>query len=155
MSARKKYRPRAVMQNPLAAFAPLPKDKRDKLMLFFYTALEEIERGEHPGPDEWRNLADLVNVTETLVFQGKLVRTEVLPHVLVASDEMRSAAERFKAGKGMRMSGPGLRALRSLVDIHEQVLEGFTEREIELAIAETRRIIIGIQRDKKSTVISL
>lgn len=155
MSARKKYRPRAVLLNPLAAFAPMAKDKRDRVMLSYRTALRAIEAGSHPGPAEWRDMADLVNLLETMVFQGKLLRAEVLPHVLVANDAMRAAAARWTAGKGMRMDGPGLSALRELLDMQEQVLEGFTEREIELAVAETRRIILAIQRDKKSTVISL
>ena len=94
-------------------------------------------------------------VTETLVHQGLLQRGEVLPTVQAVSDELRACAARFSAGKGMRMSGPGLQALRDLALIHTQCLRELNEGEIVKAIAETRRIIIKIQREKSAEVISL
>ena len=155
MSKRKAYRPRAVMENPLAMMRPMSAAKVARLELYYLTAIASVASGKHPGPEEWRSIADLLNVTETIVSQGKLPRDEVLPDIAVASAALREAAARFKDGKGMRLSGPGLVALRSVVAVHQQCLEELTEREIEQAIAETRRAIIAIQRDRTSEVVTL
>lgn len=155
MSKRKAYRPKAVMLNPLASVVPMSTTKRNKLELYYLTAIAAVANGSYPGIEEWRSLADIVNVVETLVFQGKLLREEILPDVVTANEAMRAAAKRYQAGHGMRLSGVGLSALREIAAVHTHCLTQLTEREIEQAIAETRRAIVAVQRDRPSTVIQL
>lgn len=152
---RKAYRPKPVLPNPLASMRPLPIEKRRSILLSFHTSLATIERGQHPGIAEWRDLADLVNICETFMRQGKLLRDEIAPSIGLATEAMCEAGERFKQGRAMRLSGAGLVALRFLIDVHDQCLEGFTEREVALAVAETQRVVLALQRSRPQNVTQL
>ena len=142
MRKRSAYRPKPVLLNPLAAMQPAPKAQRDAVMLRFTTALQEIASGRHPGEAEWRDLSDAINTVETLALHlRKLEPSEVMPTV--------NAAKRFQAGQGMRVDGPGLEALRDVLAIYEQCMEGLTEREMSQAQAETQRRVNALLRSKK------
>ncbi|HEV6964618.1 hypothetical protein [Roseateles sp.] len=155
---RKACRPRTVITDPLSLLRPADPERRGKVLLQFYTALEAMARGEHPGEEEWRSLSDCVNTVETLALTlGKLDPAEVMPTVNAAIAGMVGAANRFKAGQGMRLDGPGLEALRDVVDIYRQALDGLTEREMAMAQAETQRRVNALMRARKPNhqVISL
>jgi len=146
-SAHPTRRPRSVISDPLSLLRPATPEQRMKVMLRFRTALATIETGEHPGIDEWRDLSDAINTVETLcLHQHKLVPQEVMPTINAAIAAMVEAARRYQAGKGMRFSGPGMHALRDVLDIYEQCLEGLTEREMALAQAETQRRVHALLR---------
>jgi hypothetical protein len=76
---------------------------------------------------------------------------EVMPTVNAAIAAMVGAASRFKAGQGMRVDGPGLEALRDVVGIYEQCLQGLTAREMAMAQAETQRRVNALLRSRKPT----
>jgi hypothetical protein len=134
------YRQRPVMGNPLALMRPADKAARDRVMARFLTALEAMARGEHPGNEEWRDLSDAINTVETLTLTlRKLESAQVMPTVTAAIAAMVGAAKRFQAGQRMGLSGEGLQALRDVLAIYEQCLEGLTEREMVVAQAETQR----------------
>jgi hypothetical protein len=119
------------MTDPLSIMRPATKDQRDSVMLRFTTALQEMVAGRHPGEAEWRDLSDAINTTETLALHlHKLDPAEVMPTVNAAIAAMVAAANRFKAGQRMRLDAPGLQALRDVLAIYEQCLEGLTEREM-------------------------
>lgn len=155
MSKRKAYRPKAVLTNPLAAMRPMSVANAGKVMLHYYTALDSIRAGRFPGPKEWADLADMVNVCETAVKMGKLIDLEVIPDVIVATASMRKAAAGYAANGGMRLDTPGLLALASLAHVHEQLLLGLTEYEMNRIVAETKRVILDIQRRNTHEVVSL
>lgn len=85
----------------------------------FYTALELIARGQHPGEAEWRDLADVVNHVETLMLAGHLLREEVEPMVAAGTAAMAAAARRWQAGHGVRLDAAGLQAMRELLAAYE------------------------------------
>lgn len=144
---RSTYRPRSVISDPLSLLRPATQQQRGAVMLRFLSALESVARGEHPGEDEWRDLADAVNTIETLTLSmRKLDAAEVMPIVNAAIAAMVGAARRFKAGQGMRLDAPGLQALRDVVDVYRQCLEGLTEREMSMAQAETQRRMHALLR---------
>jgi hypothetical protein len=151
MRKHSRYRQRPVISDPLSLLRPAPKAMRDALMLNFYTALEALSRGEHPGPDEWRSLSDAINSVETLATcaKPKLVPAEVMPLVNAAIEAMVQAANRYKAGQRMGVSGPGLQALRDVVAVYEQCLTNLTEREMALAQQETQRRVNEILRARQ------
>lgn len=137
------------MLNPLALFGPAPKAARDQVLLRFATALQEIAAGRHPGVKEWQDLSDMINTTETLALHlHKLDPAEVMPTVNAAIAGMVGAAQRFRAGQGMRLDGAGLEALRDVLAIYAQCLEGLTEREMWQAQAETQRRVNNLLRSK-------
>ncbi len=141
-------KPRALI-NPLTRMSPAPKAKRDRVMLSFHTALEAMAAGKHPGESEWRSLSDAINTIETMCLMGKLIDHEVMPLVSAAIDGMVKAARRFRAGQGMRLDGPGFNALREIVAVYEQCLEGFTEAEMAEAQHQTQQRLNAIWRAKK------
>jgi hypothetical protein len=150
MRKRSPYRPGAVMTNPLAMFSPAPKAKRDRVMGEFLSSLDTMARGSHPGEEEWRSLSDAVNTVETLALSlRKLVPDEVMPTVNAAIASMVAAAGRFKAGQGMRLDAAGLQALRDVLSIYDQCLEGLTEREMVQAQAETQRRVNALLHARK------
>ncbi|MGL4576997.1 MAG: hypothetical protein ACRCV9_19570 [Burkholderiaceae bacterium] len=138
------------MTDPLSILRPASKERADKVMLTFYTALDDISSGRSPGESEWRSLADAINTVETLTLhQRKLVKAEVMPTIQQATEAMVDAAKQFERAGVIRVSGPGLQALRDVVDIYGQCCEALTEREMALAQAETQRRVHALQRAKR------
>lgn len=151
MKKRSKYRPRAVITNPLTIFAPAEKGQRDGVMLDFLTALESMAAGRHPGVEEWRSLSDAINTVETLANLGNLSPAEVMPTVNAAIAGMVGASKRYQAGQGMRLDAAGLQALRDVVAIYGDCLEALTAREMARAQAETQRRVNELLHAKKPT----
>jgi hypothetical protein len=131
----------AVHRNPLARLMPVPKPVRDRLMTRAYSALDAIARGEHPGESEWRDLADVVNVIETLTVDLKRLPPLTLAYTETASQSLREAARRFIDTQTVRLDAAGLSALRGLLEIYQQCLETFTERQMEEAFQRTKECI--------------
>jgi hypothetical protein len=149
---RSSYRPRALLRNPLTMLRPASPTSKAKLMLVFLTALDAMTNGEHPGEEEWRSLSDAVNTVETMALHlGKLDKAEVMPTVTAAIAGMVRAARRFDAGQGMRLDAEGLKALREVIDIYGQCLDGYTEREMAMAQAETDRRMRELLRNRKQS----
>lgn len=148
MKRRKVYRPKPVI-NPLTALSPMPKAKRDIVMGRFRSSLDTMARGSNPNAVEWRDMADLCNLVDTLALQmGRLIPEEVIPSVKAATESMKQAARRYRESDVMRLDAAGLEALRDVISIYEQCLEGLTQREIEQARAETERRVREIRRSK-------
>ncbi len=63
---------------------------------------------------------------------------EVMPDINAAIGGMVRAKDRYQAGKGMRLDAEGITAIRTVIDYYGQCLEGFTEREMSMAQAETQ-----------------
>ncbi len=149
---RKAYRPRAVISDPLSLLRPADKQRQAAVLLRFLSALDAMARGEHPGEAEWRDLSDAINTVETLALVlQKLDGHQVMPIVNAEIAAMVGAAKRFKAGQGVRLDAPGLQALRDVVDVYRQCLEGLTEREMAMAQAETQRRVNQLLRAKNQT----
>lgn len=147
MRKRSSYRPKAVITNPLTILRPATKAEKDGVMLRFRSSLATLTTGRHPGELEWRDMSDAVNTVETLALRmGKLVPAEVMPDVNEAIASMVKAARRFQAGQGMRLDAAGLAALRSVLDVYEQCLDGLTAREMAVAQAETQRRVRALLR---------
>lgn len=124
---RKAYRPRpAYAVSPELYLRPMPEAERERLMLVFRSAVHAMAACQHPGEAEWRDLSDAINTVETLVLMRELDQTDAMPAVNAAIAAMVSAANRFKAGQGMRLDGQGLDAIRTVLGIYEACCEGLT-----------------------------
>lgn len=136
---RKAYKPRPVIQNPLVFLQPAVQADQTRLLNRAYGALEWMVNGKDPQPEGWRDCADVVNVIETMALHtGQLVADEVRADVLTAGNSMRAAERRFKAGQGLRLDGPGIQAMREVLEVYAQALAGLTAMEMERVFAETR-----------------
>jgi hypothetical protein len=145
---RSAYRPKAILSDPLTLLMPPTKAQKQALMLRFLTALDAMASGSHPGDDEWRDLSDAINTVETLVRQKKLAAAEVMPTLNAAIAAMVGAASRYKAGQRMGFDGPGIKAVREVIDVYGQCLDGFTAREMAFAQAETQREVNRLLHSK-------
>lgn len=145
---RSKYRPSAVLANPLAPRVPIGKAAVTKYMLTYYTALNEIVSGNHPGRKEWCDLVDCCNIVERLMRRGSCSIKETLPVIKAASDEMRAIAKAFDESKVMRLSLKGFQAIQQLLEVQQQLMETFTLRDVEMVLAETRADIVEARRHK-------
>lgn len=148
----KRHQPRDHLPNPLARLMPVPRAVRDRLVLRAYTALEAIARGEHPGEQEWRDLADVINVLETLTLTMRRLPVLTMAYVETASESLRDAVKRFDSTQTVRVDGPGLAALRGALEIYEQAMATFTEAVMLEAFETTKRVIEQKLRDGAEAV---
>lgn len=123
---RKKYRPRAV--DPRASLERLANESREYLGEQVATELldaaeasrEAIERGKGREED-LVSLAVASNVAMLLAEQG--FAKNMLADIQAAQDELTALNDRFYAGKGLVLTGPGILAVRLMLDIHKAQVE--------------------------------
>jgi hypothetical protein len=128
---RRAYRPRPMIVDPFAAFRPVDAARASAHMLVFFQALDAMKLAEQPDERHWRVLADVINLCETLVLQGKLSR-EVDPLLEAANKAMAECGHRFRDGKAMRLSGEGMQVVASVVEVYGECMKLLTEREMDL-----------------------
>ncbi len=127
-------------RNPLARLQPLPRQVRDRFVLRAYSALDAMTKSRLGGDVEaWRDLADVVNVTETMATVCKMLSANALTYTQAANEAMKAAQARYKDGKSLRLDGAGIEALRAVIAIYEQCLRYLTETQVEEAFVTTQR----------------
>jgi hypothetical protein len=146
--ARRKSQPQTVFRNPLARLNPTSEENATRLARRAYTALDMMTTTKLGGDkDAWRELADIVNITETMAGKCGLLTKQALAYTEAANVAMRAAQERYKAGKSLRLDGPGIEAVRAVISIYEQSLKLLKERQVEDAFvttqAEVQRLILA------------
>ena len=79
-----------------------------------HLAMASITSGESPTDEDWRLIADAINLVETLVLQGVAQDESGLLH-----DAITAMAEAFyradQDSARMRLTGPGLTAIRAVL----------------------------------------
>ena len=88
----------------------------DKLRLRELAAIEAFARGRATVED-WKDLADMLNVAETMGTQG--IGPEVLPVCETAQRALAEAHRRHTQLGKLGLSGPELQALRELHEYHD------------------------------------
>lgn len=111
-----------------------PKDALDALRLRELSHIESFRTGT-AGREDWRALADMLNLTETMASEG--VGREALPFCQQAQMALERAHDRFKATGRYGMDGPGLEALRELYAWHDAQRTAIARSQYERLIALT------------------
>ena len=110
-----------------------------------HLAMASITSGENPTDEDWRLIADAINLVETLVLQGVAQDESGLLH-----DAITAMAEAYRADQDsarMRLTGPGLAAISAVLADWGVCLEQLPERTvIEAHIATDRRIAEKLRR---------
>lgn len=110
-----------------------------------HLAMASITSGESPTDEDWRLIADAINLVETLVLQGVAQDESGLLH-----DAITAMAEAYRADQDsarMRLTGPGLAAISAVLADWGVCLEQLPERTvIEAHIATDRRIAEKLRR---------
>lgn len=87
----------------------------DALQLRELSAVESITHGRGTLQD-WRDLADVVNLCETAARMG--IGPEALPACIKAQDSLIQAAKRYEDTSKIGLSGDGITALRDVIEYH-------------------------------------
>ena len=121
----------------------------DKLRLVELSAIESFTSGRATKED-WKALADLVNVAETMADGG--VGPEVLEFCQRAQQGLSEARERYERTNRMGLSGPAIQAMRDLHEYHDLQRTSIPRGEYERWIQKTRNRIISSHPSLKATV---
>ena len=119
-----------------AAITPRP--TLDKLRFLEYSALDAITKGMGTIQD-WRTLVDVLNLSEVMGKAG--VGPEVLPVCAKAQDALHKAALRFEETKKMGLDGPGIQAIRELIEYADLQQASISRSEFEKYVKKTRDYI--------------
>jgi len=107
---------------------PLPEAWRTHQLTRMYDGLRQLETAAEPKPDDWRVVSDAVNLVETLVLEMKVCQDEnnLLMDAITA---LAVAGQRNKReGKPIRLDGPGIQAVRSILQDYSDLLSTLPAR---------------------------
>lgn len=125
--------------NPIAhvieGLAVTPAAKLDKLRMLELSALESFRTGK-ATPDDWRALADVCNLAETMSLDG--IGVEVLAVSQKAQEALGHAHARYEAQGKLGFTGPELQALREIQEYHDLQRTSVSLAAYEAAIRKTR-----------------
>ena len=106
----------------------------DKLRMLELSAIEAFAKGR-ATPDDWRALADMLNVCETMARDG--IGPEALEPCTQAQEALGHAHARHKAGKPLLFTGLELNAVRDSFGYHDLQRSSVSRSTYEQAIQKT------------------
>ena len=124
---------------------PLPEEKRTHQLSRMHKGLEDMMHAPTPSADSWRVLSDAVNLLETLVLEGEAPQRDAAGRIVAshwrgcdgepvevrdssgllldAITALAHAGNRMLHGKPLRLDGPGLVAVRAVLEDYQAALE--------------------------------
>lgn len=142
-----------------APHQPLPEAKRVSHMRNINKALNALISAESPTTDDWRVVSDVVNMIETLTTHagghwpdcdGDLVHMQDETGLLMqAITAMAMAGKRHMEGGKIRLDGPGISALRAIVESYEDIITLVPERTMIKCHRLTERRMQDILNGRK------
>lgn len=106
----------------------------DKLRMLELSAIEAFAKGR-ATPDDWRALADMLNICETMARDG--IGPEALEPCTQAQEALGHAHARHKEGKPLLFTGPELQAVRDSFAYHDLQRTSISRSQYEQAIKKT------------------
>ena len=139
---RKKYKPKGVRMDALSwvisgfkKVAEVP-DAGTKLMLKNHVSFDEIREGR--GTTEHvDNLISCVNMAEALA--KRQLGRDWLPEIGEAQDAIFAMAQRGVSGKNFVFTGEELKAVQTILELHDEQLRNCPVRTLELALEDIER----------------
>lgn len=122
--------------------APMPAAWRVHQLTSMWQGLASIETGSAPTINDWGVCSDAVNLMETLLAQGHVTDPQRLLQDAVTA--LALAGKRAVAGNPIRLDGPGIAAVRAVLEDYAAVLEQLPERTITQAHRATEQRIRAI-----------
>lgn len=100
---------------------PLPEAWRVSQLTKMYEGLNQLEQAQEPTNDDWRVCSDAVNLIETLILEMKVCEDNsgLLMDAITA---LAMAGKRSKEGKGLRLDGAGIVAVRSILSDYSDLI---------------------------------
>ena len=151
---------------------PMPEHVRRHQLSRMTVALNEMMTAPKPSNDAWRILSDAINLLETLVQCGEAPVKDAATGKVVASHwrgcdgspievadtsglladaiaAMAKAGERLFNGQPMRLDGPGIAAVRAVLDDYQTALEALPARTMVRCHRLTEQRIAEILAGKR------
>jgi hypothetical protein len=128
MKQRRKRQTTYTMLDELMASGtePMPAAARYHQLTAMHLALQGLEMASEPTKNDWRLVADAVNLFETLVNMGEVEdSSKLLADAVKALGD--AGARFFKHGK-IRLDGQGITAVRAVLEDYATVLEALPHR---------------------------
>lgn len=121
---------------------PLPQEWRTHQLTNMWDGLRDLE--QHPNPDTsaWRVCSDAVNLMETLIELGEVEDAQGL--LMDAITALAEAGKRHRAGGPLRLSGPGMQAVRAVLEDYAEVIAVLSARTMIRAHRKTEQRIHDI-----------
>ena len=102
---------------------PMPLEYRTHQLTRMYEGLHALETADEPSTEDWRVVSDAVNMLETLVVEMKVCDDDS-GLLMDAVRALAVAGQRHKReGKPIRLDGPGIQAVRSILANYAELLE--------------------------------
>ena len=148
---RNHFTPYSVLDELMASDSqPLPAEKRTYQLKRMRQGLDDLMHAAMPGADSWRVLSDAVNLLETLVQHGEAPIKDASGKVIAsywrdcdgdaleirdnsgllldAITAMTKAGQRMFEGQPLRLDGPGIAAVRAVLEDYQAALETLPHR---------------------------
>jgi hypothetical protein len=138
---------------------PLPQGQRVHHLSVMWQGLRALETSPHASPDDWRVCSDAVNLLETftthnsghwLDCDGCTVQiTDQSGLLMDAITALAMAGKRHKAGQPLRLDGPGIQAVRAVLEDYAALLDALPHRTVLKAHRQTEGRIAAILAGKR------
>lgn len=109
--------------------------KRNKLLMTELMSIEAFTKG-CAGLQEWYDLVAACNIAQILAEQG--VGKDAMPDLLKAEQALIDAASRLEKTGKLGLTGPGIQALREMVEWHDAQRAAIPLSQYEAAIKTTK-----------------
>jgi len=143
---RRKYKPKGVRMDALTwvisgfkKVAEVP-DAGTKLMIKNHVSFDEIREGRG-NTDHVDNLITMVNMTEALALRQ--LGRDWLPEIGEAQDAIYAMAQRGVSGKPFLWTGEELKAVETVLLLHDEQLRNCSVRMLELALQDIEKEFKG------------
>ena len=127
---------------------PLPQAKRRHQLTRMWSGLASLESSPEPSYDDWRVCSDAVNLMETLVDMSVCEDSSGLLHDAVTALAI-AGARHIEKNVPIRLDGPGMLAVRAILEDYAAVLEQIPARTAIMAHIKTERRAQEILRGKR------
>lgn len=127
---------------------PMPAASRQHQLTRMWQGLASLETAAQPSNDDWRVCSDAINLMETLVDMCVCEDASGLLRDAVAALAV-AGARHLEQRVPIRLSGPGMQAVRAVLEDYAEVLETVPHRTAIEAHRRTERRISGILRGKR------
>lgn len=128
---------------------PLPEAFRVHQLTSMWQGLRSMETHNDPKPDDWRVVSDAVNLMETLIKSGVAIDESGL--LMDAITALAEAGRRSMEGKTLRLSGPGMFAVRSILEDYAECVNALPARTMIRCHRQTEKRMQEILSGKRQS----
>ncbi len=128
--------------------APIAEEKRLHQLTRMWGGLAAMETGAAPTTDDWRVCSDAVNLMETLVLAK--IAEDGSGLLMDAITALAMAGRRSLSGQPLRLDGPGIQAVRAVLEDYAELLDVLPARTVIQCHRDTERRLHQILAGKRS-----